>query len=265
MQFKGRIMETRTQNATITEWPPARETSDGEVKAREESQSGPFEPRATLLLDVAPTENDNATPHHTAQGPAKEPPEDMLRLLLMNTEASARRMQSSRSKWQFASLMLGMLLIAAAAVVGWLYLDIGTKVTPRAELKIENGSLKGQLNTAGVQIAGFKNEVEALLSRNIELAAENAKLKSQSNASIAAVPPAVAKAIPTAEQTPDAGRVEAIKKGTFTNGTTRAELTAALGKPDRVYKSRNYEQLVYFGRKPGRFWLVENRLVQVSQ
>ena len=38
-----------------------------------------------------------------------------------------------------------------------------------------------------------------------------------------------------------------------------------LGEPDRVYKSRGYEQLVYFGRKPGRFWFIGGYLVQTTE
>jgi hypothetical protein len=45
---------------------------------------------------------------------------------------------------------------------------------------------------------------------------------------------------------------------------TKTELIAVLGEPDRVYMSKNYEQLVYFGHKPGRFWLIGGHLVEVG-
>jgi len=253
-------MDTPTKNATTAEQTAAKKAGIGDVKGREKYQSSPFRPKATLLLDVSPVES--AKPADTTRS---ESPEGMLQQLLLTTEASAQRTQFSRRKWQLASLMLGMLLVAACMLIGWLYVEMNVTGTQRDRLAMENQSLKEQLNLAGAQITEFKNEVEMLLGRNIELAAENAKLKSQSNTSIAAVLPAVAKAIPTAEQTPDAGRVETIKKGTFPNGTTRAELTAALGEPDHVYKSRNYELLVYLNRKPGRFWFAGSRLVQVAE
>ena len=55
-----------------------------------------------------------------------------------------------------------------------------------------------------------------------------------------------------------------MRKGTFSNGATKAELIAAMGEPDRVYNARGYEQLVYFGKKPGRFWLIDGHVVQVG-
>jgi hypothetical protein len=37
-----------------------------------------------------------------------------------------------------------------------------------------------------------------------------------------------------------------------------------MGKPDRVYNARGYEQLVYFDKKPGRFWLIDGHVVKVG-
>jgi hypothetical protein len=37
-----------------------------------------------------------------------------------------------------------------------------------------------------------------------------------------------------------------------------------MGEPDRVYNARGYEQLVYFGKKPGRFWLTGGHVTQVG-
>jgi hypothetical protein len=74
-----------------------------------------------------------------------------------------------------------------------------------------------------------------------------------------------AKATAVAEQALDAGRIEAIRKGTFPKGAAKGELIAALGEPDRIYKSRGYEQYVYFDKKPGRVWFIGNWLVQTSE
>jgi regulator of replication initiation timing len=202
----------------------------------------------------------------------------MLKQLLMSTEASAERTQFSRRKWQFASLILAMMLIPAFVIIGWLYLEMNVTGTQRGRLQMKNQTLKEQLNTADTQIAGFTDERQALLNQNIELANENIKLKSQNAQTIASAP---AQAVET-EQKPegqqvtskndefegqaiDAGRVEAIRKGTYPRGAARAELIAVLGEPDRVYKARGYEQLVYFGHKPGRFWFIGNWLVETSE
>jgi hypothetical protein len=159
-------------------------------------------------------------------------------------------------KWQLVSLLTGILLIAAIAVIGWLYLRTTTTGTLQGKLEAENQSLREQLNLAGMQIAGYKNELETLRNHNIGPAVENPDLKSQT-ASPAAV---------TSRQSASVGtnRINAIRKNTSSNGTTKAELIAALGEPDRVYNARGYEQLVYFGKKPGRFWLIGERVVQIG-
>jgi regulator of replication initiation timing len=217
-------MENQTQNTAIAE----------QTGAKTKYQSQPFNPKATLLLDVLPAEN--VKPAASKQG---ESPEKLLQGLLSNTKASAEWTQFTKRKWQLVSLLTGTLLIAAVVIIGWLYLETSATAT----LQGENQSLREQVNLAGSQITGLKNEMEALLNRNTELVTENAKLKSQ-NASPAASRPA------------SASRQSASK------GATKAELIAAMGKPDRVYNTRGYEQLVYFDKKPGRFWLIDGHVVR---
>jgi hypothetical protein len=266
IQAKERIMETQTKNATIPEH------AVDDVKDRLKYQS-PFRPKATLLLDVLPAET-------VKTDKPGESSEELLQELLMNTEASAQRMQSAKSNWQLASLLLGMLLIATIAVIGWLYVETNATGTQRVSQRLENQSIKEQLKLAGAQITALKSDADALLNRNTELVSENAQLKSQSTAPIAAGLIASASmeqkpadrqvasntvAAVASRQTIDTSRIEAIKKGTYPSGTSRAELIAALGEPDRVYKSRNYEQLVYFNRKPGRFWLIGDWMLQTTE
>jgi regulator of replication initiation timing len=266
-------METQTKNTTIPKHTAARETGIDDMKGRLKYQSSPFKPKATLLLDVLPAESVKpvgAAPSESSEG--------MLQQLLMSTEASAQRTQFSRRKWQLASLLLGMLLVAAVAVVGWLYVEMNATGTPRIRQQVENQSLKEQLNVASAQTTGLKGQVDTLLNRNTELISENAQLKSQGSAPITTTSSAAVKTeqksagqqitpktVVVAAQAPDTSRVEAIRKGTYPSGTTRAELISVLGEPDRVYKSRSYEQLVYFGRKPGRFWFIGGYLVQTTE
>lgn len=49
-------------------------------------------------------------------------------------------------------------------------------------------------------------------------------------------------------------RIGYIRKGLYPKDMTKDELIASLGEPDRTYKGRVYEQLVYFNHAPRRFW-----------
>jgi len=262
-------METQTKNATIPEHTTAKGPGVDEMKGRLKYQSSPFKPKATLLLDILPADG-------VKTNKPSESSEELLQQLLMNTEASAQRTEFAKRRWQLASLLSGMLLVATIVVIGLLYVETNATRTPRGQVQTENQALKEQLNAANVQTTGLKGQVDTLLNRNIELVSENSQLKSQSIAPIATASVGAVKVVQrSAEgasstvavvgQAVDTSRVEAIRKGTYPNGTTKAELIAALGEPDRVYKSRNYEQLVYFNRKPGRFWFIGNWLVQTSE
>ena len=233
-------MKNQTKNATITK----------RTGTKTKHQSQPFNPKATLLLDVLPAEDVKPAASKPGKSPGK-----LLQGFLPNTEASAKRTQFTKRKWQVVSLSTGILLIAAVAIIWWLYLETSAMATLRSRLEVENQSLREQTNLAGSQITELKSEMEALLNRNTELVTENAKLKSQ-NASPVASRPAAAPV--------DASRVAAIKKGTYFNGATKAELVAAIGEPDRVYNALDYEQLIYFGKKPGRFWLIDGHVVRVG-
>jgi chorismate mutase len=266
-------MENQTRNATVPDRPTAKEANVAELKQKAEFREEQFRPKATLLLDVLPAQGAK-TVDGKQSGAIAEKPEESLQQLLMNTETSARRTQSAKVKWQLASLVLGMLLAATVVIIGWLYFEMNITRTQRSRLAMENQSLKEQLSTTGAQITGFKGEMEALLSRNLELANENAQNKSQRKA-LPVTSPAVAvkvmqksvaaEAAPAAGKTPDASRIEAIRKETYPKGATRQELTAVFGEPDRIYKSRGYEQYVYFDKKPARFWFFANCLVQTSE
>jgi glucose/arabinose dehydrogenase len=155
-------------------------------------------------------------------------------------------------KWQLISLVTGVLLVMAISLIVWLAVDASATSTQQGKLESENQSLREQLNIAGTQITGLKNDMETLLNRNVELANGNPDLKSQ-----AVTPAAVA-------SRQSISRTGVTKKGTNSSGTTKEELIASMGEPDRVYNSRGYEQLVYFGQKPGRFWLIGGHVVQVG-
>jgi hypothetical protein len=249
-------------------------------------QSSPFKPKATLLLDILPDDSVERispekssvsaaqVPYASAGQTAKKPdePEEMLKQLLINTEASAHRIRMAKMKWQFATLALGLFLVPATVIVLWSFVEMKTSGTIQDRLEIEKQALKEQLNTAGIQITGLKNELETLLNRNLELVNENALLQPNKQTASATTPIKAGQGIPekkvaqssVRESGFDAGRMEALRKGTYPRGTSKTELTAALGEPDRIYKSRKYEQFVYFNRNPGRFWFIGEQLVQTG-
>ncbi len=151
---------------------------------------------------------------------------------------------SGKRKWQLASLLMCILFILAIGVIGLVHFDSTATKVQRDRLMSENQSLREQLAIAGTQITEYKNQIDSYQNRNT----------AQSRSPFPSVQSAPA---PT-------GHIEVKKKSTVSRGTTRNELISALGEPDRVYKSRGYEQLVYFGRSPGRFWLIGDQVVQVG-
>jgi hypothetical protein len=257
MDIRNKIMDNQNKNTVIGE------------QAVDKKQYQNFNPKATLLLNVLPADTGKSTVEPMKKQPAsthEESPEKLLHGLLLNTEASAERTQFAKRKWQLVSLLTGILLIAAVAIIGWLYLETSATGSLRGRLEIENQSLREQMTLAGSQITGLKTEMEMLLNRNIELVTENAKLKSQAITSSVAVSPKASQKTTALKQSTsvDASRVEAIKKGTYLNGATKAELIEAMGQPDRIYNTRGYEQLIYFSKTPGRFWLIGGHVVQVG-
>lgn len=232
------IKEQIMENQTIAE------------QMADKNQYQTFSPKATLLLNVLPADAGKTSVEpikkQTPASQSEEPSEKLLQGLLSNMDTSSEKTRFEKRKWQLASLLTGILFTIAAAIIVWLALEIGAAGTRQNQLETENQSLREQLNLASSQITDLKNQMAAQLTRNTEPAAENAK--SQAPAPVAAVS---SKAVST-------------RNGTSYKGTTKAELIAAMGEPDRVYNSRGYEQLVYFSQKPGRFWLINGRVVQVG-
>lgn len=237
-------MENQTKNTAIAE-----QTVD-------KNQYQTFNPKATLHLDVLPTEAGKTAVEPMEKTPTSKPeesPKKSLQGLSLNTESSAERPHLAQKKWQLVSLLTGILFVTAAAIVVWLALELSATRTQQGRLEAENQSLREQLNLAGSQITGLKNEAEVLLNRNIELTTGNVKSKPQGITPVAAASHKSASV--------DTSQGEATKN---LKGATKAELIAAMGEPDRIYNARGYEQLVYFGKKPGRFWLTGGHVVQVG-
>ena len=144
-------MENQTKNASFAEQTVV-----------DSKQYQTFNPKATLLLDVLPAEaGKTAVEPMKKQTPASKPEESsekLLQGLLLNTEASAERTPLAQRKWQLVSLLTGILFVMAAAIVVWLALEVSATRTQQGRLEAENQSLREQLNLAGSQITGLKNE-----------------------------------------------------------------------------------------------------------
>ncbi len=137
-------------------------------------------------------------------------------------------------------------------------------------------TLTEQLHSANTKVTELSRQLDLLLNTNSQLVAENVNLKAQNSSSsirveslnqsnqsadnveltnITGKSTALESNWPKAKSTPQGqSRLNAIRKGIYPQDMTKAELISVLGEPDRVYKGPVYEQLLYFGRSPGRFW-----------
>jgi hypothetical protein len=262
---KGHIMET-TKN-----------TGDNDIKTAgaKTYQTTAFKPRPALLLDVLPEEDMKKTPPAAVEKAGTKPednqnkPDEILAQLLKNAETLALRTQSSKMRWQLATLVMGTLLVPAVLLIGLMLYEMTVGGMQKGRLTMENQMLKSQVNSAGVQINGLKKEIENLVNHKSK-ATGGSHVASTALVGVASIKKeqkAVEKnrhRAAAAEQVIGTSRIEAIKKGKYPTGVSKTELMAALGRPDRVYAARNYEQLLYFGQKPGRFWFIGGNLVQTS-
>ena len=217
----------------------------------------------------------NASEKGHEAGAAKNlipPPEVLLQRLLAGAEAAAQKSNISLRRWQLFSFVLLISLVGALVVGILLYMDVNVLTADQGRLRMDKYSMSEQLNLAGAKLNEFERQVETLKNQNNQLAVENAGLKTKS--SLLAIRSAPVEQLPAAESKPlddeaagariepelprplpqDQHRLGDIKKGIYPHDMTRAELIAAQGEPDRIYKDTEYEQLVYFDRSPGRFW-----------
>jgi hypothetical protein len=64
-QLKGKNMEKHTATITIDKHPASKRPKVDEMKGRVKYHSEPFRPKATLLLDIAPTQGDKLAGRNT--------------------------------------------------------------------------------------------------------------------------------------------------------------------------------------------------------
>ena len=140
-----------------------KKTGANDIKAAgaKTHQTTVFKPRPALLLDVLPEENMTKSPPAAVQKDGTKPagnqdkPDEMLTQLLMNAETLAQRTQSSKMRWQLATLVMGTLLVPAGLLIGLMLYEMTVGRMQKGRLTMENQTLKSQVNSAGVQTVSY--------------------------------------------------------------------------------------------------------------
>ena len=281
---KGR----KTRVASISEYAALKGVSVHRVEGWvQENRITTLRQQGRTLIDVDASEKLKETKQTTLYENQLPTPEVLLQRLLAKAEVSAQKSDMSRKKWQLLSLVSLMLFAAALYVTIWIYMDTSPLTTNQIRLRMDNQALTKQLHSANTEVSDLSRQLDLLLNTNSQLVAENANLKAQNSSpsirveslnqpnqsadnveltNITGKSTALESNWPKAKSTPQGqSRLNAIRKGIYPQDMTKAELIAALGKPDRVYKGKLYEQLVYFDRSPGRFWFKNGPFLEASE
>ena len=237
--------------------------------------------KGKTVIDVDASEKQKERKVEDNQGPSREV---LLRTLLMKAEESARKNEMSRKRWQFLCLGLVLLFIGALFTSISVYMGADAKSWDQNRLYTANSTLREQLESANTRVMDLSRQVGQLENQNAQLGVGNSNLRAQKvslsnnaaplkgttegdkvrNAEVTAVA-AEKKQELTQQVSREQGRLDSISKGTYPQDMTREELVASLGEPDRIYKGRAYEQLVYFNRSPCRFWFKNGPFYSVSE
>ncbi|MHC4477481.1 MAG: hypothetical protein ACYTEL_17675 [Planctomycetota bacterium] len=212
------------------------------------------------------------------------PSQVLLEKLLVKAEVSAEQNELSRKKWQLISLVSMMLLAAAALVVIFLYLEVNALTAEQGRLRMDKHTLAEQADSAQAEVEQLNRQIQQLQNQSDRLAANDAAplgLNESPETNVAVARPSTnlegqfpaqyEPAVPEnilnrTEHRPKAKtRLKSIQDGVYPENMTQDELLAALGEPDRVYEIRDYEQLLYFDRSPGRFWFENGLFRQASE
>ncbi|UCE99247.1 MAG: hypothetical protein JSV82_08785 [Planctomycetota bacterium] len=178
----------------------------------------------------------------------------MIRTFLAKAEASAQKSEISRKRWQLLAFVSLLLLAATLYAAVWAHAQLSalTNYIPASYMG------EGRLQAANLKVAELTQQIEQLRITNAHLTLENAGLEAQY--SLLAIEgqsikePAQAEPAQPEPPAHDEERLTAIRNRMYPEDMTKDELIAALGRPDRLYKTELYEQLVYFERSPSRFW-----------
>lgn len=286
--------ETQTQQADINEYTTAKSSPQHKTESQTEKQSPTNTEHEKRISQTEAPHTPDATVDTELDDTHVIAHEELLQRLLVTAETATQRVELSRRKWQLASLVSILLLIPTLAVTVWLFVDTSTMRMEQARLRMDNYTLTEQLQTSGLQLNNLTRRLDLLTNQNIRLTVENSRLPPPQGSPLRSAqspaPPlqpvrskTVAgkpqpELIPTpqirttqaTQQTPAPAqlrkrRLDDIKAGAFPANMTKPELVAAIGQPDRVYKSNIHEQLLYFNRSPGRFWFTDNLFISAAK
>ncbi|MHC4462417.1 MAG: hypothetical protein ACYS30_13450 [Planctomycetota bacterium] len=278
----------KTRVASISEYAALKGVSVHRVEGWvQENHITTLRQQGRTLIDVDASEKLKEAKQTTLDENQLPTPEVLLQRLLAKAEVSAQTSDMSRKKWQLLSLVSLMLFATALYVTIWIYMDTSPLTTEQIRLRMDNQALTEQLHSANTKVSDLSRQLDLLLNTNSQLVAENANLKAPNSSpsirveslnqpnqsadnveltNITGKSTALESNLPKAKGTPqDQSRLNTIRTGIYPQDMTKAELIAALGKPDRVYKGKLYEQLVYFDHSPGRFWFKIGPFLEASE
>ncbi len=223
---------------------------------------------AAVIEEFAPRQTARQSEH--TQPVETQLPSQYARPLLAKAEASAKKSRIPLKMWQLFALISLLLFAATIYAAVWAYSNVRAGKADRTNWQTDKFALETQLQSASSKAAELAGQVEQLKTVNAKLTLENAglaaqctlladnvqSLKDAADARLQKDKPTgfEDKPLQPTHAAPDENRLNAIRSGRYPYDMTKDELISALGEPDRRYNTDSDEQLVYFGRSPGRFW-----------
>ncbi len=272
----------RTRIVTIPEYAAMRSVTVSKVKSWvEQNRITTLRQHGKTVIDVDASERLKETKVDENQLPS---PEVLLQTLLIKAEVSAQKSEISRKRWQLLSFVSLMLFIGILYTIIWVYMEVDSLTMDQSRLHMDKYTLTEQLHSANTKVTELRHQAGLLRNQNDQLAIENVNLRAQNSSLSNNVeslnqstdndelkyaedePRGFENKSYQAQHTPqDRSRLNAIQKGIYPQDMTKDELIASLGEPDRVYKGKLYEQLVYFDRSPGRFWFKNGPFLEAAE
>jgi len=275
----------KTRIVTIPEYATMRGVTVSKVESWvKQNRITTLRQNGKTVIDVDASEKPKETEETKVDENQLPSPEVLLQTLLIKAEASVHKSDISRKRWQFLSFVSLMLFTGALYTVIWVYMGVDSLTKDQSRLHMDKYTLTEQLHSANTKVTGLSRQVGLLRNQNDQLAIESANLRVQNSSLSNNVkslnqstdndelkyaedePRGFENKSHQTQRTPqDQSRLNAIRKGIYPQDMTKDELIASLGEPDRVYKGKLYEQLVYFDRSPGRFWFKNGPFLEAAE
>ena len=281
------INGTKAKVATIPQYAALKGVSVGKVEGWiKKNRITALRHNGTTVIEVDASEKDKQPEETQVDEEQAASPEMLLQKLLMQAETSAKKSYITQKRWQLVSFVSVLLFIGSLLIVVWLYVDVRALAWDQDKLRMDKHTLTEQLQLADVRVSEVGSRLILLQDRAEQLSADNSALRRQNKLlsdKLASSRPADGLIVRQTADKPvepvearsevgrtqpkvqDQSRLNSIRRGVYPEDMTRAELVAALGEPDRIYKDGQYEQLLYLNRSPGRFWFRNGPFVRVAE